>query len=82
MIVGLGQLGIPVAKYVKEIGFETYGYDVNPKARKVPPLPPYFRCRLGGRCIIPSDRSVLTSISAPSLKLARPIASWQTGVNM
>ena len=32
LIVGLGQLGLPVAKYVKERGFETYGYDVNPKA--------------------------------------------------
>ena len=29
---GLGQLGFPVAKYVKERGFEAYGYDVNPKA--------------------------------------------------
>ncbi len=32
LIVGLGQLGLPVAKYVKERGFETCGYDVNPKA--------------------------------------------------
>ncbi|MGC2668102.1 MAG: hypothetical protein WA220_02835 [Candidatus Nitrosopolaris sp.] len=32
LIVCLGQLGLPVAKYVKERGFETYGYDVNPKA--------------------------------------------------
>jgi UDP-N-acetyl-D-mannosaminuronate dehydrogenase len=32
LIVGLGQLGLPVAKYVKEGGFEVYGYDVNPKA--------------------------------------------------
>ena len=31
LIVGLGQLVLPVAKYVKEGGFETYGYDVNPK---------------------------------------------------
>jgi UDP-N-acetyl-D-mannosaminuronic acid dehydrogenase len=32
LLVGLGQLGLPVAKYVKERGFEVYGYDVNPKA--------------------------------------------------
>jgi len=32
LIVGLGQQGLPVAIYVKERGFETYGYDVNPKA--------------------------------------------------
>jgi UDP-N-acetyl-D-mannosaminuronic acid dehydrogenase len=32
LIVGLGKLGLPVAKYVKERGFEVYGYDVNPKA--------------------------------------------------
>ncbi len=32
VIIGLGQLGLPVAKYVKEHGFDTYGYDINPKA--------------------------------------------------
>jgi UDP-N-acetyl-D-mannosaminuronic acid dehydrogenase len=32
LIVGLGQLGIPVAKYVKERGFDTYGYDISTKA--------------------------------------------------
>jgi UDP-N-acetyl-D-mannosaminuronic acid dehydrogenase len=32
LVVGLGQLGLPVAKYVKERGFDTYGYDIIPKA--------------------------------------------------
>jgi lactate dehydrogenase-like 2-hydroxyacid dehydrogenase len=32
LIVGLGQLGFPVAKYVKEKGFDTYGYDINTEA--------------------------------------------------
>ncbi|MDP9196961.1 MAG: NAD(P)-binding domain-containing protein [Thermoproteota archaeon] len=32
LVVGLGQLGLPVAKYVKEKGFDTYGYDINPQA--------------------------------------------------
>ena len=32
LVVGLGQLGLPVARYVKEKGFDTYGYDINPKA--------------------------------------------------
>src|SRR3981081_832603 len=32
LVIGLGQLGLPVAKYVKERGFDTYGYDVRPKA--------------------------------------------------
>src|ERR687886_633505 len=33
LIVGLGQLGLPVAKYVKEKGFDNvYGYDISPKA--------------------------------------------------
>jgi UDP-N-acetyl-D-mannosaminuronic acid dehydrogenase len=32
LVVGLGQLGLPVAKYVKERGFDTYGYDISPKA--------------------------------------------------
>jgi UDP-N-acetyl-D-mannosaminuronic acid dehydrogenase len=32
LVVGLGQLGLPVAKYVKERGFDTYGYDRSPKA--------------------------------------------------
>src|ERR671933_334937 len=33
LIIGLGQLGLPVAKYVKEKGFDdVYGYDISPKA--------------------------------------------------
>jgi UDP-N-acetyl-D-mannosaminuronic acid dehydrogenase len=32
LIIGLGQLGLPVAKYVKEQGFDTYGYDISQKA--------------------------------------------------
>lgn len=32
VIIGLGQLGLPVAKYVKEKGFEAYGYDISVKA--------------------------------------------------
>jgi UDP-N-acetyl-D-mannosaminuronate dehydrogenase len=32
LVIGLGQLGLPVAKYVKERGFDTYGYDINTKA--------------------------------------------------
>lgn len=32
LVVGLGQIGFPVAKYVKEKGFEVYGYDINQKA--------------------------------------------------
>ena len=31
VIIGLGQLGLPVAKYVKEHGFDTFGYDINQK---------------------------------------------------
>jgi len=29
LVVGLGQLGLPVAKYLTGKGFETYGYDIN-----------------------------------------------------
>lgn len=29
LVIGLGQLGLPVAKYVKQRGFETFGYDTN-----------------------------------------------------
>ena len=32
MIIGLGQLGIPVARYVSEKGFDTYGYDISHQA--------------------------------------------------
>ena len=32
LVIGLGQLGLPVAKYVKDRGFDTYGYDISPKA--------------------------------------------------
>ena len=27
--IGLGRLGLPVAKYVKQRGFDTYGYDIS-----------------------------------------------------
>jgi UDP-N-acetyl-D-mannosaminuronic acid dehydrogenase len=30
LVIGLGQLGLPVVKYVKERGFGTFGYDINP----------------------------------------------------
>src|SRR5712691_10578627 len=29
LIIGLGRLGLPVAKYVKQRGFDTYGYDIS-----------------------------------------------------
>ena len=32
LIIGLGQLGLPVAKYVNEKGFDVYGYDISQKA--------------------------------------------------
>src|SRR5215212_10374008 len=35
LVIGLGQLGLPVAKYVKEKGFDAYGYDISEKAMAV-----------------------------------------------
>jgi UDP-N-acetyl-D-mannosaminuronate dehydrogenase len=32
LIIGSGQLGLPAARYVRERGFDTYGYDINTKA--------------------------------------------------
>jgi UDP-N-acetyl-D-mannosaminuronic acid dehydrogenase len=32
LIIGLGQLGLPVAKYANEKGFDTYGYDISHQA--------------------------------------------------
>ncbi|MEW6603540.1 MAG: NAD(P)-binding domain-containing protein [Thermoproteota archaeon] len=32
LVIGLGQLGFPVAQYVKQRGFDTYGYDISSKA--------------------------------------------------
>jgi len=29
LIIGLGQLGLAAAKYVKERGFDAHGYDIN-----------------------------------------------------
>lgn len=34
LVIGLGQLGLPVAKYVKQRGFETFGYDMNSEKMK------------------------------------------------
>ena len=35
LIIGLGQLGLAAAKYVKERGFDTYGYDINTEAMEI-----------------------------------------------
>ncbi len=32
LIIGLGQLGLPVAKCVTEKGFDIYGYDISHQA--------------------------------------------------
>ena len=29
LVIGLGQLGLPVARYVREKGFDTYGFDIS-----------------------------------------------------
>jgi UDP-N-acetyl-D-mannosaminuronic acid dehydrogenase len=31
LIIGLGRVGLPVARYVKKRGFDVYGYDIDPK---------------------------------------------------
>jgi UDP-N-acetyl-D-mannosaminuronic acid dehydrogenase len=35
LVIGLGQLVLPVAKYVKQGGFDTYRYDISPKAIEI-----------------------------------------------
>jgi nucleotide sugar dehydrogenase len=35
LIIGLGQLGLAAAKYVKERRFDTYGYDINIEAMEI-----------------------------------------------
>jgi NAD binding domain of 6-phosphogluconate dehydrogenase len=52
LVIGLGQLGLPVAKYVMERGFDTYGYDISIKAMEhakkrigIKILAPLFCCR-------------------------------------
>jgi UDP-N-acetyl-D-mannosaminuronic acid dehydrogenase len=35
LVIGLGQLGLQVAGYVKQRGFDTYGYDISAKAVKL-----------------------------------------------
>ena len=35
LVVGLGQLGLPVAKYAHERGFDVYGYDIRQKQLNV-----------------------------------------------
>ena len=30
LVIGLGRLGLPVAKYIKDRGLDVYGYDIDP----------------------------------------------------
>ena len=34
LVIGLGQLGLPVAKYVNDKGFDVYGYDINSESMR------------------------------------------------
>src|ERR1700751_769869 len=35
LVVGLGQLGLPVTKYIKERGYDAYGYDISSTAMHI-----------------------------------------------
>ena len=35
LVIGLGQLGLPVAKYILDKGFETFGFDVSAEVMKL-----------------------------------------------
>jgi len=35
LVVGLGQLGLPLAKYIKERGYDAYGYDISSTAMQI-----------------------------------------------
>jgi len=35
LVIGLGQVGLPVAQYARDRGFETYGFDVNPDVLEI-----------------------------------------------
>ena len=35
LVIGLGQLGLPVAKYILDKGFETFGFDVSTEVMKL-----------------------------------------------
>jgi UDP-N-acetyl-D-mannosaminuronic acid dehydrogenase len=35
LVIGLGELGLSVAKYIMDRGFETYGFDINPDATEL-----------------------------------------------
>lgn len=34
LVIGLGQLGLPVAKYINDKGFDVYGYDINSESMR------------------------------------------------
>ena len=49
LVIGLGQLGLPVAKYVMEIGYDTYGYDINIRSME------YAKKTIGIKTLDPLD---------------------------
>jgi nucleotide sugar dehydrogenase len=78
-VVGLGQIGLPVAQYVHANGFEVWGYDINPKTvesigkenglkltsdwNDIPPLETYIICVTTGQVDGKPDLSAVFEVS-------------------
>jgi len=89
-IMGLGQIGIPVAQYVAAKNLEVWGYDINPKTiekvgttknlklttnwQEIPPMDAYIVCVTTGQINECPDLSAVFDVTKKIAQKAKPTA--------
>ena len=89
-VIGLGQLGLPVAQYVEAKGLEVYGYDINPKTvegagktdklqlttkwQEIPPVDVYIVCVTTSQTADGPDLSPVFEVCKKVAEKAKPTA--------
>jgi len=86
-VVGLGEVGLPTALYIKDKGFEVWGYDISPNAlrraeergikvgeslHKIPPINIYVICVSTGLKNSKPDMSAIYDICEKIVEIGKP----------
>lgn len=86
-VIGLGEVGLPTALYIKNMGFEVWGYDINPAAvsraegrgirareslHEIPPLDVYIICVSTGFRDSKPDMSAIYDVCKKIVEIGKP----------